>query len=154
MSRLQTGDPAPQFALEDQNGRIVRASDFRGAKLLLYFYPRAMTPGCTKQSCSVRDALPDLSGLGVAAVGISPDPPERQRRFAEKHSLGFPLLADVDHAVASAYGAWGPKSLLGKHYGGIVRSAFLLDEEGALMGVWYGVRARDTVPNALRALGG
>ena len=154
MAKLEVGDPAPEFALEDQNGRTVRLSEFRGRKLLIYFYPRAMTPGCTKQSCSVRDALPDLSQLGVDAVGISPDAPERQKRFAEKHALGFPLLADVTHAVSTAYGVWGPKSFLGKHYEGITRSAFFVDEEGSLVGVWYGVRARDTVPNALNVLEG
>ena len=131
----------------------MRLEDFRGRKLLVYFYPKALTSGCTTQSCSVRDAREDLSGLGVEAVGVSPDQPGRQAKFDEKHSLGFPLLSDPDHAVAESFGAWGEKSMYGRKYLGIVRSAFLIGEDGTIEEAWYGVKPKDTVPKALAALG-
>src|SRR5688572_16806670 len=107
MDRLAPGDRAPAFSLPDQDGTTVRLAGFKGRKLLVYFYPKADTPGCTAQSCSVRDAREDLSGLGVDVVGISPDAPTKQGRFDQKYSLGFPLLADTEHAVAEAFGVWG-----------------------------------------------
>ena len=113
MALLKTGDKAPKFKLLDQNNNKVSLSDFSGQKLLIYFYPKADTPGCTTQSCSVRDAADDLSGLNMAAVGISPDQPDKQQKFDDKYGLGFPLLSDPDHEVAEAYGAWGEK----KNYG-------------------------------------
>lgn len=131
----------------------MRLEDFRGRKLLVYFYPKALTTGCTAQSCSVRDAREDLSGLGVDAVGISPDAPARQAKFDAKHGLGFPLLSDPDHSVAEAYGVWGEKSMYGRKYMGIVRSSFLIDEDGKIAEIWYGVKPKDTVPKALAALG-
>ena len=127
--------------------------DFRGRKVLLYFYPKALTTGCTTQACAVRDAREDLSGLDIDVVGISPDGPSLQARFDAKHSLGFPLLSDPDHAVADAYGAWGERSMYGKKYMGIVRSAFLIDERGRIQEAWYKVKPKDTVPNVLEALG-
>jgi thioredoxin-dependent peroxiredoxin len=152
VTTLSGGDPAPAFALPDQEGRTVRLEDFRGRKLLVYFYPKALTSGCTAQSCAVRDAREDLSGLGVDAVGISPDAPGLQSKFDAKHSLGFPLLSDPDHAVAEAFGVWGEKSMYGRKYMGIVRSAFLIDERGRIQEAWYKVKPKDTVPNALAAL--
>jgi thioredoxin-dependent peroxiredoxin len=152
MTTLQPGDKAPDFALPDQDGNVVRLSDFRGRKLLVYFFPEADTPGCTKQSCSIRDARPDLTLSGLDAVGISPDTPDRQKRFDNKYSLGFPLLSDPDHAVADAYGVWGEKSFAGRKYIGIIRSSFLIDEDGTVLHAWYRVRPEDTVPNALAAL--
>ena len=152
MAKLQTGDKAPAFKLKDQQGKTVKLADYKGRKLLIYFYPKADTPGCTTQSCAVRDAGDELDGLGVDAVGISPDAPEKQKKFDEKYDLGFPLLADEDHAVADAYGAWGEKSMYGRKYMGIVRSAFLVDEKGRLAGVWYKVSPKKTVPEALKAL--
>jgi peroxiredoxin Q/BCP len=152
MTRLWPGDQAPQFALDDQHGDTVRLSDFKGRKVLVYFYPRADTPGCTNQSCSVRDAREDLSGAGIEVLGISPDTPAKQARFDDKYSLGFPLLADTDHAVAEAFGVWDEKSLYGKKYMGIVRSSFLIDEDGRIEAAWYGVSPKDTVPNARAAL--
>jgi peroxiredoxin Q/BCP len=152
MAPLHPGDDAPDFALLDQAGRTVRRSDFAGRKLLIYFYPRAGTPGCTRQACAVRDAGDELERAGVATVGISPDVPERQARFDRRRRLGFPLLSDPDHTVAEAYGAWGPKSFLGKAYQGTIRSSFLIDEDGKIAAAWYRVRPRDTVPNVLAAL--
>jgi peroxiredoxin Q/BCP len=152
MAQLKPGDTAPQFELADQTGKNVNLSDFKGRKLLLYFYPKANTPGCTTQACSVRDAKGDFSGLGVAALGISPDTAQQQKKFDEKYSLGFPLLSDADHAVADAYGVWGEKSMYGKKYEGIIRSSFLIDEEGKILQAWYKVSPKDTVPKAREAL--
>jgi peroxiredoxin Q/BCP len=152
MDRLQPGDPAPPFSLRDQSGNTVSLSDHAGHKLLVYFYPEADTPGCTKQSCAVRDARTEFGSLGVEVVGISPDQPGEQGRFDRKYGLGFPLLADTDHAVAEAYGVWGEKTLYGRPYMGIVRSSFLIDEDGKVARAWYKVKPEDTVPKALEAL--
>jgi peroxiredoxin Q/BCP len=152
MGQLKPGDIAPQFELEDQNGRKMKLSDFQGRKLLLYFYPKANTPGCTTQACSVRDARGDLDPMGVAAVGISPDTPGQQKKFDEKYGLGFALLSDTDHRVADAYGVWGEKSMYGKKYEGIIRSSFLIDEGGKILQAWYKVSPKDTVPNVREAL--
>jgi thioredoxin-dependent peroxiredoxin len=154
MAHLKQGDRAPDFELADQEGKKVRLSDFRGRKLLLYFYPKADTPGCTKQACSVRDAGDELKGLSVASVGISPDSPEKQEKFDRKYTLGFPLLSDPDHTTAKEYGVWGEKSLYGKKFEGIIRSSFLIDENGMIMQAWYKVSPTDTVPKALKAISG
>ena len=150
--RLQPGDKAPDFALEDQSGTTVRLADFRGRRVLVYFYPKADTPGCTTQSCGLRDVAADVAGTAI--VGISPDPPKRQARFDEKYGLGFPLLSDQDHAVAEAYGTWGEKSMYGKKYLGIIRSAFLVDEDGTVAEAWYKVSPKDTAANLVRAVAG
>jgi peroxiredoxin Q/BCP len=152
MDRLQPGDPAPPFSLRDQNGNTVSLSDHAGRKLLVYFYPEADTPGCTKQSCAVRDARTEFGSLRVDVVGISPDEPGEQDKFDRKYGLGFPLLADTDHAVAEAYGVWGEKTLYGRTYMGIVRSSFLIDENGKVARAWYKIKPEDTVPKALEAL--
>ena len=154
MARLEAGDKAPGFSLADQNGRKVKLSDFKGKKLLVYFYPKANTSGCTTQACAVRDAMPDLKKLKVAAVGISPDDPAAQKKFDDKHGLGFPLLCDTDNKVAEAYGVWGEKSMYGRKYMGIVRSAFVIDEKGAIVEALYKVSPKDTVPKAMAALEG
>jgi thioredoxin-dependent peroxiredoxin len=152
MEQLKPQDKAPPFELLEQEGKAVKLADFKGRKVLLYFYPKADTPGCTTQSCSVRDAMPDLAKAGVAALGISPDTPAQQKKFDEKYNLGFPLLADTDHKVAEAYGAGGEKVSMGKVTVGIIRSSFLIDEEGRLVQAWYKVSPDETVPKAREAL--
>lgn len=154
MIRLAPGDPAPPFELLDQRGTPVRLEDFRGRRLLVYFYPEADTPNCTVQSCAVRDHRTELSGIGADVVGISPDEPGKQLAFDERYGLGFPLLADVDHATADAWGTWGEKTRHGRTFMGIIRSSFLVDAEGRIERAWYDVTAEDTVPNALAALSG
>lgn len=153
MVQLAEGDRAPAFALVDQHGRKVRLSSFKGHKVVVYFYPKADTSGCTAQSCALRDAMPDLSGLGANVVGISPDGPDKQLRFDEKYGLGFPLLADEDHSVAEAWGVWGEKVNYGKRYFGIIRSAFVIDESGRVTAVFYKISPKDTVPKVTAALG-
>lgn len=147
---LEPGDTAPAFTLLDQSGEPVTLSSFAGRKVLVYFYPRADTPGCTAQSCGLRDVLGEIGDTAV--VGISPDKPAKQARFDQKYGLGFPLLADQDHAVAEAYGAWGEKSLYGKKYMGVIRSAFLIDADGTIADAWYKVSPKDTATNLLRSL--
>jgi thioredoxin-dependent peroxiredoxin len=145
------GDKAPTFTLEDQSGTKVKLSDFKGRKVLVYFYPKADTPGCTAQACGLRDAMPELGDTVV--LGISPDKPDKQRKFDEKYGLGFPLLSDVDHAVAEAYGAWGEKSMYGKKFMGIVRSAFLVDEKGTIEQAWPKISPKDTPLKLKQAIG-
>ena len=152
MASLAAGDNAPKFELSDQDNQMVKLEDFRGKKLLVYFYPRADTSGCTKQACSVRDAREELADLGVDVVGISPDKPSKQKNFDAKHGLGFSLLSDQDNVIARAYGAWGEKSMYGKKYEGIIRSSMLIDEQGKVIETWYKVSPKDTVPKALKAL--
>ena len=146
---LSVGDPAPDFLLQDQDGKNHSLADYTGNQLLIYFYPRADTPGCTRQSCSVRDHSSDLATEDVAAVGVSPDGTQAQKRFDEKFSLGFTLLCDTEHVMAEAYGAWKERTVFGKIGLGIVRSAFLVGRDGLLRGVWMPVKPEDTVPNAL-----
>ncbi len=154
MAELAVGKKAPAFTLTDQDGKTVKLSDFAGKKVVVYFYPRADTPGCTQQSCNLRDAMPDLKKLKAVVLGISPDTPAKQKKFDDKYGLGFPLLADEDHAVAEKYGVWAEKKNYGKTYMGIVRSAFVIDEAGKLTGVFYKVSPKDTVPKAMEALKG
>ncbi len=149
-ARLVPGDVAPDFTLLDQAQQEVTLSSFVGAPVLLYFYPKASTPGCTTQSCLLRDVAADVAPARI--VGISPDPPSRQARFDEKNSLGFPLLSDEDHAVAEAYGVWGEKKMYGKTYFGIIRSAFLIDEGGAIAAAFYKISPKDTPVKLLAAL--
>jgi peroxiredoxin Q/BCP len=152
MVQLKPGDKAPTFTLLDQSGAKVKLADFKGRKVLVYFYPRADTPGCTTQACGLRDAAPEIGDTAV--VGISPDTPAKQAKFDTKYSLGFPLLADEDHADAEAYGVWGEKKNYGKTYMGIIRSAFLVDEKGKIAEAWYKVSPKDTATNLVRAVGG
>jgi peroxiredoxin Q/BCP len=152
VTSLKTGDRAPDFALLDQHEQTVRLEDYRGRRVLVYFYPEADTPGCTTQSCDLRDHRQELAQIGLDVVGISPDPPQKQLAFDEKYGLGFPLLADEDHAVATSWGTWAEKHRGGHTYFGILRSAFLVDEEGRIEQAWSPVTPEDTVPNALAAI--
>jgi thioredoxin-dependent peroxiredoxin len=151
-AQLTPGDTAPNFTLADQNWNEVELSSFKGRKVLVYFYPKADTPGCTTQACGLRDVLGDIGDAVV--LGISPDLPAKQAKFDAKYGLGFPLLSDADHTTAEAYGAWGEKSMYGKKYMGIVRSAFLVDENGALADVWYKISPKDTAARLLAAVSG
>lgn len=152
MSVLKAGDKAPLFTLENQRGEKVRLSSFKGKSVVIYFYPKADTPGCTTQSCALRDASDDFAGLDAVVLGISPDAPSRLLKFDDKYSLGFELLADEDHAVAEAWGVWGEKSMYGKKYMGIIRSAFVVDPKGKVAGVFYKVSPKDTVGSVTKAL--
>ena len=151
-NRLEPGAKAPAFSLKDQDGTTVRLSSFKGRKVLVYFYPKADTPGCTTQSCGLRDIAGDVGDTAI--VGISPDLPDKQKRFDDKYGLGFPLLSDPEHATAEAFGVWGEKSMYGKKYFGIIRSAFLIDEKGKVAEAWYKVSPKDTPKNLLKALEG
>ena len=126
---IERGDPAPDFELPDQHGETVRLSDLRGRTVVLYFYPKADTPGCTAQACGVRDRRADYERANAVVLGVSPDPVGRIKRFADKHDLGFTLLADSDHSVAEAYGVWVEKSRYGRTYWGVSRSTFIIDPE-------------------------
>ncbi|MCC6434658.1 MAG: thioredoxin-dependent thiol peroxidase [Acidimicrobiales bacterium] len=148
---LAVGDQAPPFALVDQNGLEVDLASRRGRKVLVYFYPKADTPGCTTQACGLRDIAGEVGDTAV--IGISPDPPAKLKKFDDKHGLGFTLLSDAEHTVAEAYDVWKQKSMYGRTYMGIERSAFLLDEDGVLIAVWYKVKPKDTPTNLLAALG-
>ena len=132
MAALSVGDKAPAFTLKDQDGKTVKLSQFKGKNVVVYFYPKADTPGCTTQSCNLRDAFPQLKKLKAVVLGISPDPVAKQKKFDDKYGLGFPLLSDEDHKVAEAWGVWGEKSLYGRKFMGIVRSAFVVDDKGKL----------------------
>lgn len=150
---LKPGDKAPDLTLPDQHGEPFSLSrSLKSRKVLVYFYPKANTPGCTAQACGLRDALPALGDTAV--VGISPDGPGAQAAFDEKFSLGFPLLSDPDHAVADQYGAWGEKRMYGRTYLGIIRSAFLIDEEGIIAEAWPKISPKDTPKKLLAAVAG
>ena len=149
-AKLSAGRKAPSFSLKDQSGSTVKLSSLKGHKTLVYFYPKADTPGCTTQACGLRDILPKIGDTAV--IGISPDAPAKQAKFDQKYGLGFPLLADEDHAVAEAYGVWVEKSMYGRKYMGIDRSAFLIDENGKLAEVWYHISPKDTPLKLLEAL--
>lgn len=148
---LTAGDKAPAFTLLDQSGAKVKLADFKGRKVLVYFYPKADTPGCTTQACGLRDILGQIGDTAV--LGISPDAPAKQAKFDQKYGLGFPLLADEDHSVAGAFGVWAEKSMYGRKYMGILRSAFLIDEKGKLAEVWYKISPADTPKKLLASLG-
>jgi thioredoxin-dependent peroxiredoxin len=149
-TQLKPGDKAPAISLPDQDGTVTKLSALKGRKVLVYFYPKADTPGCTTQSCALRDIRGDVGDTAI--IGISPDAPAKQKRFDDKYSLGFPLLADVDHAAAEAYGVWAEKSMYGRKYLGIVRSAFLIDEKGKIAEAWYKISPKDTPIKLQQAL--
>jgi thioredoxin-dependent peroxiredoxin len=151
---LRSGDIAPDFDLRDQHGKAVKLSDLRGQLLILYFYPRADTPGCTTQACGVRDRYSEYEKAGAKVIGISPDEVADIAKFAGKYDLGFTLLADPDHAVAEKYGAWGEKSMYGKKYLGVLRSTFIVDAEGKVAKVFPKVQPKKHDKLVLEALAG
>ncbi|MBD2783653.1 thioredoxin-dependent thiol peroxidase [Xenorhabdus sp. DI] len=132
MSPLKAGDKAPQFSLPDQDGETIKLSDFKGQRVLVYFYPKAMTPGCTVQACGLRDSMDELKNINVEVLGISTDAPGKLARFVEKETLNFTLLSDVDHQVAEQFGVWGEKKFMGKTYDGIHRISFLINPHGEI----------------------
>jgi thioredoxin-dependent peroxiredoxin len=151
--RLEPGDPAPDFTLPDADGHEVSLSSFRGQRVIVYFYPAAMTPGCTKEACDFRDNLAELNGQGITVLGISPDPPAKLARFRDKEGLTFPLLSDPDHKVLAAYGAYGEKKLYGKTTVGVIRSTFVIDADGTIARAMYGVKATGHVARVRAELG-
>jgi peroxiredoxin Q/BCP len=149
---LELGDKAPSFTLPDQNGGSVKLSDLRGQTVVLYFYPRADTPGCTTQACGVRDRSADYKRAGALVIGISPDEVGAVKKFADKFDLGFTLLADADHAVAEAYGTWVEKSMYGKKYMAVQRATFIVDRDGKIAEVFPKVSPKTHDDVVLRAL--
>jgi peroxiredoxin Q/BCP len=151
--RLQPGDAAPDFDLADDTGQRRRLADFLGRRTVLYVYPAAMTPGCTKQACDFRDSLDALQAAGIAVVGLSPDPPDKLAKFRDRDGLTFPLLSDPEKSVLSAYGAYGEKRLYGRTVTGVLRSTFVIDAEGRIETAQYNVRATGHVAKLRRELG-
>ncbi len=149
---LAPGDPAPDFDLPDQDGNAHRLSEYRGRTVVLYFYPRDETPGCTAQACSFRDAHDEIIAAGAVVLGVSGDDAESHRSFRENHALPFPLLVDEGAGVARAYGAWGEKVLYGRRFMGLTRSTFVIGPDGCLLKVWKRARAREHGPAVLKAL--
>lgn len=143
-TRLEVGDKAPAFSLTDADGNTVKLSDFKGRKVIVYFYPAASTPGCTKQACAFRDSLAELNDVGIDVVGISPDKPEKLAKFRDAEQLTFPLLSDPDKTVLTAWGTFGEKKMYGKTVHGVIRSTFLVDEKGAVELAQYNVKAANT----------
>jgi thioredoxin-dependent peroxiredoxin len=152
-TRLEPGDAAPDFTLPDADGKDIALSSLRGQRVIIYFYPAAMTPGCTKQACDFRDARTDLSDAGYAVLGISPDKPAKLAKFRERDGLTFPLLSDPDLAVLKAYGAYGEKMLYGKKSVGVIRSTFVIDADGKIERAYYAVKATGHVARLRKDLG-
>ena len=150
--RLSPGDPAPDFSLPDADEKPVTLMDFRGKRVVVYFYPAASTPGCTKQACDFRDNLRLLQDAGFAVVGVSPDAPAKLRKFRDEQGLTFPLLSDPEHRVLEAFGAWGEKSLYGKTVTGVIRSTIVVDATGRVEHAFYNVKATGHVAKLLRDL--
>ena len=149
---LKEGDKAPAFNLADQDGNKHKLSDYKGKWVVLFAYPRANTSGCTKEAIAFTGLVKKFEKSGAVVLGISPDAPAKLAKFRDKHDLGFTLLSDPDHAVADAYGVWGEKSMYGKKYFGIIRSAFLVDESGKISHAWPKISPKDTPKNLLKAL--
>ena len=151
MAKLEPGAKAPAFTLPDADGNPVSLSSFAGGKVVVYFYPRDDTPGCTKEACQFNDALSQFEELGVPVIGISPDKGASHARFRDKYGLRFALLSDPDHGVMESYGAWGQKTLYGKVTTGVIRSTFLVDEKGKIARAWYHVKADGHAAKVLEA---
>jgi thioredoxin-dependent peroxiredoxin len=151
---MDAGETAPDFELRDQDGQTLRLSDLRGKNVVVYFYPKADTPGCTTQACGVRDRTGDYRAANAVVLGLSPDPPQKLRKFADKHGLEFTLLSDEDHAVAEAYGVWVEKSMYGKRYWGNERSTFVIDPDGKVASVLRKVKPGEHDDRVLAELNG
>jgi thioredoxin-dependent peroxiredoxin len=151
--RLQPGDAAPEFTLTNESGDSVSLSDYRGRRVVVYFYPAAMTPGCTTQACDFRDSLGSISASGYAVLGISPDAPSTLATFRDRDGLTFPLLSDADKSVMKTWGAYGEKKLYGKLVDGVIRSTFVVDEDGRIEIAQYNVKATGHVAKLRRELG-
>ncbi|MCT1368543.1 thioredoxin-dependent thiol peroxidase [uncultured Kocuria sp.] len=151
--RLTPGDTAPAFSAEDSRGETVSLKDFAGSRVVVYFYPKASTPGCTTEACDFRDNLASLASHGYTVVGISPDKPAALEKFTSEQELNFPLLSDPDHEIAEAYGAWGEKKNYGKVSVGLIRSTVVIDEDGTVVAAQYNVRAKGHVAKLRRDLG-
>ena len=151
--KLQPGDPAPDFSLPDQDGKRVELTGYRGRKVVVYFYPKDDTPGCTKEACQFNDSLGTFEGSGVDVLGISADGADSHRRFRGKYGLRFPLLSDEGNRVGAQYGAYGEKLLYGRPTTGVIRSTFLIDEKGQIERAWYGVRADGHAAKVLAEVG-
>jgi thioredoxin-dependent peroxiredoxin len=152
-ARLSAGDKAPEFTLSDADGNKVSLADLRGQSVIVYFYPAAMTPGCTTQACDFRDSLDSLAASGYAVLGISPDKPEKLAKFRDRDGVTFPLLSDPDREVLTAYGAYGDKTMYGKKVTGVIRSTFVVDPDGAVKLAQYNVKATGHVAKLRRDLG-
>jgi peroxiredoxin Q/BCP len=150
---LKEGDAAPDFETRDAEGNAVKLSDLRGRKVVLYFYPKDDTPGCTKEACSFRDSFAEFRGRGIEVLGVSTDDGESHRKFAEKYGLPFTLLADTDHSVADLYGVYGEKEFMGRKYMGVARKTFLIDEEGRISRVFDKVKVEEHADEVLEAFG-
>ena len=153
MPRLEVGDPAPPFSLPAADGSVVSLADYKGQRVVVYFYPAAMTPGCTTQACDFRDSMDALRAGGVAVLGVSPDAPAKLAEFVKRESLTFPLLSDPGHAVLEEYGAWGEKNLYGRTMIGVIRSTVVIDAEGTIELAKYNVKATGHVAALRKTLG-
>jgi peroxiredoxin Q/BCP len=151
-SRLSPGDTAPAFTLPDADGKPMSLADYRGRKVIVYFYPAASTPGCTKEACDFRDNLAELDGAGIDVIGISPDKPAKLAKFRDNERLTFPLLSDPEREVLTAWGAYGEKTMYGRKIQGVIRSTFLVDEQGTIALAQYNVRATGHVAKLRRDL--
>lgn len=149
---ISAGIPAPDFQLQDETGTVRSLAEFRGRALILYFYPKDDTPGCTKEACSFRDDTPEYEKAGVTILGVSPDTPKSHAKFKQKYHLTFPLLADEGHKIADQYGVWGPKKFMGKSYEGILRTTFLIGPDGTILRVFENVKPEGHSAEILAAL--
>ena len=150
--KLQVGDSAPDFTATTDTNQVVKLSDYRGKRVVLYFYPKDDTPGCTTQACNFRDNYLEIEEKNAVVLGVSPDNVKSHQKFKTKFDLPFTLLADEDHALAEAYGVWGEKSMYGKTYMGIIRSQFVIDENGKIADTQYNISPKDSTPEALKVL--
>lgn len=152
MTHLKEGDQAPAFNIKDQNGKLHQLADYQGKKVILYFYPKDLTSGCTVESCNLRDNYTGLTKNGFEVIGVSADNEEKHQKFIEKHDLPFNLLADVDHKMLNAYGVWGPKKFMGKKYDGIHRTTFVIDETGIIEKIITKVETKEHTKQILEEL--